>query len=287
MKLASFIYNGREGFGVVDGDHILQLSSCKGGADLRLALPDLLRSGISGYSQDPIPLDEVEFLPPIVRGQKILCVGLNYRQHAEEAGAPIPEYPSIFTRFPDTVSGCDQPIIKALNSDEFDFEGELAVIIGKTARHVKLEDAMDFVAGYSCFADNSMRDFQRHSRQATPGKNFPASGGFGPWIITADEIPDPETLELTTRLNGAVVQESSVGDMIFSVAEQIEYLSRWTELRPGDVIATGTPSGVGAARKPPLWLKPGDVLEVEIDRIGVLKHSVITESLVRKSEGQA
>ena len=279
MKLVSFIYRGRESFGAVDGDQILDLGQGEGeGRDLRSALPGLLDADAGMSGRGPaIPMDEVELLPPIVRGQKIVCVGLNYRKHAEEANIPIPKYPSIFVRFPDSVSGHGQDIVKAAASDEFDFEGELAVIIGKRARHVRAADAMAHVAGYSCFADNSMRDFQRHAAQVTPGKNFTTSGGFGPWLITADEVGDLTPLNLQTRLNGTVVQESPLGDMIFSVPELIEYVSGWTELMPGDVIATGTPAGVGAARKPPLWMKPGDVLEVEIEGVGSLRQTVVAE----------
>jgi 2-keto-4-pentenoate hydratase/2-oxohepta-3-ene-1,7-dioic acid hydratase in catechol pathway len=168
--------------------------------------------------------------------------------------------------------------VRPFASEQFDYEGELAVVIGKTARHVPAARALDYVAGYSCFAENSLRDFQRHAAQATPGKNFFASGAFGPWITTTDEIKDPGRLMLTTRLNGTQVQHESTADLIFSVPELIAYMSIWTELRPGDVISTGTPSGVGMARKPPLWLKAGDRLEIEIEGIGTLENTVIDET---------
>ena len=283
MKLVSFISQGQESFGAVVDDHVIDLRDANCGPQcLRAALPDLIKQDIGSHNRQPlIPLSDVALLPPIVRGQKIVCVGLNYRKHAEEANIPVPKYPSIFVRFPDSVSGHGQPVIKATASDEFDFEGELAVIIGSYARNVKAADAMGHVAGFSCFADNAFRDFQRHGPQATPGKNFPASGGFGPWIVTADEVGDLASLVLTTRLNGTVVQESTLGDMIFPVAELIEYVSSWTELAPGDVIATGTPAGVGAARNPPLWMKPGDVLEVEIPEIGLLRQVVSSENARR------
>ncbi len=171
-----------------------------------------------------------------------------------------------------------QPIIRPRASENLDFEGELAVIVGKGGRHISKEAALQHVAGYSIYNDASVRDWQRHTTQYTPGKNFPSTGGFGPWMVTADEIPDSTKLHLTTRLNGEVVQDSGLDDLRFSIPEIISYISIFTELVPGDVIITGTPKGVGAARKPPLWMKPGDSVEVEISSIGTLRNPIVPET---------
>lgn len=221
---------------------------------------------------------EVKFLPPIPDADKILCVGFNYRGHAAETGTPLPKHPSIFVRFAASQVGHEQPVLAPSISAEFDYEGELAVIIGKAAWRVAAVDAMQYVAGYSCFAENSVRDFQSHARQATAGKNFLASGAFGPSLVTRDEIPDPAALELSTRLNGVVVQHAKLTDLIFSIPELIEYITKFTRLLPGDVISTGTPDGVGFLRKPPVYLKPGDHLEVDIPGVGLLRNQVIAEA---------
>jgi 2-keto-4-pentenoate hydratase/2-oxohepta-3-ene-1,7-dioic acid hydratase in catechol pathway len=281
MRLASFRHQGRQSFGLATDSGIVDLGSVVGSR--YAGLKEVLAAGVlaevaaSGVGRSALPFEAVEWLPPVPDSGKILCVGLNYRRHAEEAGMQIPKRPSIFVRFPDSQVGHRQPVVRPFASEQFDYEGELAVIIGRRARHVRAADALGFVAGYSCFAENSVRDFQRHATQATPGKNFSASGAFGPWMVTTEEIPDPGRLLLTSRLNGEIVQRESTGDMIFSVPELIEYLSTWTELQPGDVISTGTPSGVGMARKPPLWLKPGDRFAVEIEGIGILENPVVDE----------
>lgn len=182
-----------------------------------------------------------------------------------------------FTRFADSQTAHNGPIVRPIASEKLDFEGELAVVIGRPARHVKAVDAFDYVAGCSCYNDGSVRDWQKHTIQFTPGKNFPSTGGFGPWLVTADELADPSALSLTTRLNGEVVQQATTDDLIFDIPTLIQYCSTFTELRPGDVIITGTTGGVGAFRQPPLWMKPGDVVEVEISRIGVLKNTIVDE----------
>ena len=208
---------------------------------------------------------------------KILCVGVNYRPHIEEMGREIPSYPVVFTRFASSLVGPGEPVIRPQASEQLDFEGELAIVIGKNARHVSRENALDYVAGYCCFLDGSVRDWQRHTGQFTAGKNFDRSGAIGP-MVPAAEIPDPTTLELTTRVNGEVMQRGSVADLVFDIPRLIEYCSTFTELRPGDIIATGTPGGVGAARTPPVWLKDGDLVEVDISGIGVLRNPVQDES---------
>jgi 2-keto-4-pentenoate hydratase/2-oxohepta-3-ene-1,7-dioic acid hydratase in catechol pathway len=237
------------------------------------ALP-ALATAAKGVAAD-LGLDEIELLPVIPDPAKILCVGLNYASHVGEMGRPLPTSPSVFSRFTDTLVGSGGRIVRPRSSVEFDFEGELAVVIGERCRHVSRARALSVVAGYSIFLDGSVRDFQKHS--VTAGKNFPATAPFGPWLETADVIADPQALELTTRLDGQVVQHDTTDHMIFDVATIIEYLSTVTSLEPGDVIATGTPDGVGAGRKPPLWMKTGDRIEVEISGIGTLAANVVDE----------
>jgi 2-keto-4-pentenoate hydratase/2-oxohepta-3-ene-1,7-dioic acid hydratase in catechol pathway len=222
--------------------------------------------------------DDIVFLPPIPDPDKILCVGLNYLSHILEGGREPPKQPIIFTRFANTQVGHLQPMIRPDASETFDFEGEMAVVIGRRCRHVKREDWQSVVAGYSCYNDGSVREFQRHSTQFTPGKNFPGSGGFGPWIVTPEEAGDITTQTLLTRLNGEEVQRATIDDLQFDVAALIAYCSTFTWLEAGDVIVTGTTGGVGAYRKPPLWMKPGDTVEVEVSGIGVLRNPVIAET---------
>jgi 2-keto-4-pentenoate hydratase/2-oxohepta-3-ene-1,7-dioic acid hydratase in catechol pathway len=283
MRLLSFAVNGRSSYGIVVGDGVVDAGKRLGdrfenlrNALLADALPALRQ--LEGAEPDHA-LDDVEFLPPIPEpAAKLLCIGINYMPHIQEMGRERPEYPVVFVRFVDSVVGHGQPMLRPIGSTQFDYEGELAVVIGKRARRVSRAAALDYVAGYSCFNDGSIRDFQRHSQQFTPGKNFHASGSFGPWIVTADEQPDPRRLRLRTRLNGAVVQDESVAELCFDVAQLIEYCSLWTQLEPGDVIVTGTPGGVGAGRKPPLWMKAGDTVEVDITGIGVLRNPIVDES---------
>ena len=208
--------------------------------------------------------------------KKILCIGVNYRPHIEEMGREVPKYPVVFVRFASSLVGDGEPIIRPQVSEQFDFEGELALIIGKSARHVSREDAFRHIAGYCCFLDGSVRDWQRHTGQFTAGKNFERSGAIGPMVPAAD-IEDPAKLELTTRVNGEVMQKGKVADLVFDIPALVEYCSTFAELSPGDVIATGTPGGVGAARTPPVWLRDGDLVEVEIPGLGVLSNPVRDE----------
>ncbi|WLG42496.1 fumarylacetoacetate hydrolase family protein [Pseudomonas sp. FP1740] len=282
MKLASFIVKGRSTYGVVDGEHVIDLESVKQsfGTDLKQAIANNRLAELSHEvlaSLPRIPLAEVTFLPVIPNPGKVLCIGINYATHVRETGREMPTYPMIFTRFADSQTAHLQPIVRPKASHKLDFEGELAVVIGKPARHVKQADALDYVAGYACYNDGSVRDWQKHTIQFVPGKNFPNTGGFGPWLVTRDEIGDPQDLELTTRLNGEVMQHTSTSDMIFDVRALIEYCSTFTELAPGDVIVSGTTGGVGAFREPPVWMKPGDEVEIEISRIGILRNSIVDE----------
>jgi 2-keto-4-pentenoate hydratase/2-oxohepta-3-ene-1,7-dioic acid hydratase in catechol pathway len=283
MKLVSFIHNGRQSYGVLVDDGIVDaaLVASDAGHTLREALE---RGGLSVLAEFArgatarIAPSDVQWLPVIPDPQKILCVGINYLTHVKETGREVPKYPMIFTRFADSQTAHDAPIVCPHASEQLDYEGELAVVIGRTARHVKAADALDYVAGYACYNDGSVRDWQKHTIQFGPGKNFPATGAFGPWLVSADEIDDPSRLTLTTRLNGVVVQEAGTDDLVFDVPALIEYCSTFTELNPGDVIITGTPGGVGAFRNPPLWMKPGDVVEVVVSGIGTLRNTIAHEA---------
>jgi len=280
MKLASFETDNRATYGILAGDTLREPDDAFLATypDLRSAIAagklDELQRGRTGASH---AVDAVRFLPLIPAPDKILCVGVNYRPHIEEMGRDVPDYPVVFVRFPGSQVGHGQAVIRPVASEKFDFEGELAIVIGKSARHVKRADGLDYIAGYCCFMDGSVRDWQKHTMQFTPGKNFAKSGSMGPWLVTRDEIPDPKSLALTTRVNGVLMQEGQVADLIFDIPALIEYCSTFTELLPGDVIATGTPGGVGAARTPPLWLRAGDSIEVNIPGVGLLVNSVADE----------
>ncbi|RMP62858.1 hypothetical protein ALQ18_02321 [Pseudomonas marginalis pv. marginalis] len=282
MRIASFSYKGRNTYGVVEDDHVLDAGDVLGFTypDLKSVLAastglDELKAAAVGPR---IPIAEIQWLPPVPNPDKVLCVGLNYLKHIEETGREVPKHPTLFTRFASAQVGHGQPLIRPKASHAFDFEGEFAVVIGKGGRHITVAQALEHVAGYSLFNDGSIRDWQRHTLQFTAGKNFVGSGSFGPWIVTKDEIPDIEKLTIVTRLNGEEVQRSGLDDLLFKLGELIAYISTFTELLPGDVIATGTPGGVGAFREPPLWMKDGDLVEVEIEGIGTLSNRVKDEN---------
>lgn len=281
MKLLSFRAEGRALYGAVVGDGVVDLADRVGDRFPTLraalaggALPELGR--IARGAPPDYALEDIAYDPVIPAPDKILCIGLNYRTHAAEMARELPANPSVFARLQNTLAAHGDTLPRPRASTHFDFEGELAVIIGKGGRHIRAEDALKHVAGYSCFLDGSVRDFQKHS--VTAGKNFPRTGPLGPWMTTADKIPDPTTLALVTRLNGAEVQRDTVDHLIYPIPTLIQYLSTITPLEPGDVIATGTPHGVGAGRMPPLWMKAGDVIEVEISGIGVLRNAVVDET---------
>jgi 2-keto-4-pentenoate hydratase/2-oxohepta-3-ene-1,7-dioic acid hydratase in catechol pathway len=278
MKLLSFTAEGRDYFGAISGDGVVTLNDKVGQPALRAALAagamEAMRKAAKEARPDRKPGD-ITFLPVIPEPNKILCAGINYRSHAAETGRELPKQPSMFVRFTDTLVGHDGELIRPKISDNFDFEGELAIVIGKSGRYIKIEKALDHVAGYTCFVDGSVRDYQKFS--VTSGKNFPGTGPLGPWLVTTDEIPDPSKLTLMTRLNGTEVQHSPTDLLIYSVPHIIAFCSDFTALSPGDVIATGTPEGVGMRRTPPLWMKAGDVLEVEITGIGTLRSRVVDE----------
>jgi 2-keto-4-pentenoate hydratase/2-oxohepta-3-ene-1,7-dioic acid hydratase in catechol pathway len=278
MKLLSFAAGDKDYFGAISGNGIITLNDKVGAPDLRAAFAagamETMRKAVKDAKPDR-QIGDIKFLPLIPRPEKILCAGINYRSHAAETGRELPKQPSMFVRFADTLVGHDGEMIRPTVSDNFDFEGELALVIGKGGRHIKAEHALDHVAGYTCFVDGSVRDFQKFS--VTSGKNFPSTGPLGPWLVTTDELPDPSRLTLTTRLNGTQVQHSATDLLIYSIPQIIAFCSDFTALEPGDVIATGTPEGVGHRREPPLWMKPGDVLEVEITGIGTLRAHIVDE----------
>ena len=229
---------------------------------------------------EAIDAGAVEWLPPLARPGKIVCVGLNYADHTAESGMKQPDYPTLFARFTTTLVGHGAPVVRPKVSEQFDYEGELVAVIGKGGRHIPRDSALDHVFGWSVFNDVSVRDYQFKSPQWTVGKNFDATGAFGPWLVTADEVPPGgRGLTLETRLNGTVVQHATTDDLIFDVATLIAIISEAITLEPGDLIVTGTPAGVGAARKPQLWMKPGDVCEVEIQGVGLLVNRVVDESI--------
>jgi 2-keto-4-pentenoate hydratase/2-oxohepta-3-ene-1,7-dioic acid hydratase in catechol pathway len=280
-RLVSFTTEGRSSYGVAVDGGIVDIGRRLGQRypSLRAtmaggALHEMLRE--ASQARVDLQIEQVRLLPPVPDPQKIICIGLNYRAHAAEAGLKVPDNPSLFLRLTNTLVPHNGAMICPKLSSDMDYEGELAIVIGKGGRHIPRQQALQHIAGYSCFNDGSLRDYQfKHSLAV--GKNFLATGGFGPWIVTSDAIPDPSKLVLTTRLNGVEVQRGTTDDLIFDVAWIVAYVSGFTELDAGDVIATGTPQGVGFARKPPLWMKPGDVVEVEISQIGVLRNTIVAE----------
>ena len=279
MKLASYLAGGEDAYGVVAGDRVITVSDALGKTypTLRDALtPEGL--AMIRRASDARPdrkLSDITFLPAIPNPGKIVCAGINYRAHAAETGRELPQQPSMFARFTDTLVGHEGEMIRPKLSTNFDFEGELTVVIGRPGRYIRREDALDHVAGYTIMVDGSVRDYQKFS--VTAGKNFPGTGPLGPWIVTTDELPDPHKLTLTTRLNGQVMQHSGTDILIHDVPALIAFVSNFTPLAPGDIIATGTPDGVGHRRTPPVWMKAGDVLEVEISGIGVLRSHIVDE----------
>ena len=284
MKLMSFERAGKASFGVVVGEGVVDLGLALEGrfADLKALLEgDGLadaRNAVHGRAPD-FGLGEVNFLPVIPNPGKIWCAGLNYGEHVRETGREVTEQPVFFLRVADSQVGHGQAIPRPPESIKLDYEGEIAIVIGKGGRRIAEADAWDHIAGYACYNDASVRDWQLQNSQWCPGKNFWRTGGFGPWMVTADEIPAGAVLSLATRLNGVEVQRATTEMMIHSIPRQIAYASTVAPLQPGDVIVTGTPGGIGAKRTPPLWMKEGDVIEVEVERVGVLRNVVVEEQV--------
>jgi 2-keto-4-pentenoate hydratase/2-oxohepta-3-ene-1,7-dioic acid hydratase in catechol pathway len=279
MKLASYMLDGRPSYGVVEGNGVVDLGRRVGAKypDLRAlitanALDEAKRAG-AGAKPDA-SFDSLTVLPVIPNPDKIVCVGLNYEEHRVETNRDKTENPALFLRVPGSQLGHRQPMPRPRESKMFDYEGEIAVIIGAGGRRIPESDAWRHVIGYACYNDGSVRDWQRHTVQWTAGKNFARTGPFGPWMVTADEIPPGTVLTLVTRLNGTEMQRATTEMMIFKIPRLINYISTFTELVPGDVIVTGTPGGVGSRRTPPVWMNPGDKVEIEIDRVGVLANTI-------------
>jgi acylpyruvate hydrolase len=285
MRFARYQQDGREGLAAADKGGVLHgflvgQSDYPGDLGTLIAAgDDALATAASRLLKGPvIALDAVELLPPLPAPCKILCIGLNYTEHSRESGFEPPPYPTIFGRFPSSLIGHGAPIVRPRVSEQLDYEGELVAVIGRGGRNIAVADALGHVAGYSIFNDASVRDYQLKTPQWTIGKNFDGTGAFGPVFVTADTLPPGcRGLRLQTRLNGQVVQSALIDDLIFDIATLVSLLSEVMTLAPGDVIVTGTPSGVGLARTPPLWMRPGDVCEVEVESIGILRNPIADE----------
>lgn len=280
MKLCSYSANGKAGYGIVADNGIIALGErYRDSATLRQFLHNHGVGEAQELTGEPadLQLTDVTLKPVITDPDKIVCVGLNYHDHIKETGRTLSEQPVLFPRYAASQVGHGEAMIKPLESDKFDCEGELAVIIGTGGRRISEGDALKHIAGYACFNDGSIRDWQRHTHQFMPGKCFANSGSFGPWMVTTDEIPDSTTLTLTTRLNGEVMQHASCDLLIHTIPVLINYISTILPLVPGDVIVSGTPGGVGARRDPPVWMRDGDTIEVEVDGIGKLVNPIMAE----------
>lgn len=283
MKFISFVRLGKCGFGILAEDGIIDLTErlAPGFASLKaLIAADMLQAAASFARGRPadFALSDVTLLPVVPDAGKILCVGLNYETHRAETKRPDSKHPTMFTRYADSQIAHGQPMLLPAVSDKLDFEGEMAVIIGRGGRCIPEQQALEHVAGYACYNDGTIRDWQRHTHQFGPGKTFPGTGGFGPFMVTPDEVGDYSRLTIQTRLNGVVMQDATLADLIFSVERLIAYISTYTPLSAGDVILTGTPGGVGDRREPPVYMKVGDVIEVEISRLGRLVNTVVAET---------
>ena len=281
MELATFLLDGQQRVGVVSAQGIALLPAAAGkdiGALLDAGLHDGRLDALLADAQPVADPARLTYLPPLTQPRKIICVGLNYADHTNESIYEQPDYPTLFLRVSTSLVGHDQPIVRPRASDSLDYEGELAVVIGKGGKHIAREDALSHVFGYSVFNDGSVREYQFKSPQWTVGKNFDATGGFGPVVVTADALPPGAAgLKLETRLNGQVVQSASTSDMIYDVASLIAITSEAITLEVGDVIVAGTPSGIGWAREPKLLMRDGDVCEVSIERIGTLRNPIADE----------
>ena len=281
MKFLSYSFQGQASWGLATDTGVVSLSSANY-PTLRSALADgmLEKLGAAAQGQpDTCTLAQITYLPVITDPGKIICIGHNYEEHRIETERDKTENPTVFLRVADSQTGHLQPLLMPPESDHFDYEGEIAVVIGKGGRRIARNQAWEHVAGYSAYNDGSVRDWQRHTTQFTPGKNFVGTGAFGPILVTRGEIADGEELNLTTRLNGQVMQHATTAMMIFPIPRLIEYVSTFTTLAPGDVIVSGTPGGVGARRQPPVWMKEGDLVEIEVSKIGVLRNRVEREKL--------
>jgi len=289
MRLLAFQNNGEQRIGLLQGDQVVDLSIAA--PDLPGELVEIIEGGDDclkmiktaqegANPESLVPIDNLDWLPPTRKAGKIICLGLNYAAHAAEGGHERPEYPSFFMRGNSSLVAHEKPIIRPIASETLDYEAELVAIVGKKAKHVKQEDALDYIWGYSVFNEASIRQYQRKTAQWTIGKNFDNTGGFGRIAVTADGLPPgADGLQIQTRLNGEVLQNATTDMMLFNVKETIELLTECLTLEPGDLLVMGTPSGVGHARKPPLWMKAGDICEIEIENIGILRNPIEDEIL--------
>jgi len=285
MKLASYRARGRDSFGAVVGEGVVDLKTRL--APRFTSVLDLLRedgldtarSVVQGVRAD-YPLREVEFLPPVLQPEKILCVGINYaKRNADYGEAEAPQYPSLFYRAPGSLVGHQQPIVRPRESEQLDYEGEIALVIGRAGRRIAAERWLEHVAGVTLCNEGGVRDWMRHGKfNVTQGKNWDSSGSIGPWLVTADEIDLTKPLHVTAKLNGEMTQDDTTLSMIKSFAELIAYISTFMTLKPGDIIATGTPVKLGPRGEQPVWLKPGDVIEIGAPEIGVLRNTVVAEA---------
>lgn len=279
MKLARFERrDGVVSWGIVQQDRVLDCGAVmRGFADLDAVFAaEAVQSLNEASALAPVlAMEDIRLLMPLTRPGKILCIGLNYHAHIEEFGLTPTEHPPIFTRYLSSMVGPNEDLVAPKASSQFDYEAELAFVFGKVADHVPASQAFDYIGGYTAFHDGSIRDFQSHTSQFWPGKNFSRTGSFGPWIVTPDEFGDPDASHLRLILNGVEMQSSPVSDLAIKIPEIIAYITAITPLMPGDIVATGTPSGVGVFRKPPVFMKPGDKVEVEVAGIGVLSNQVI------------
>jgi len=279
MKLISFLNQGVASYGVVQGDDVLDLTPILGAQapDLKSFIAKALFASATQALQTNKPnlkLSQLQLLPVIPNPDKIFCVGLNYGEHVKETGREVTETPVIFLRLADSQVAHGQDILRPPESHRLDYEAEIAIIIGKGGRRISEKDAWDHIAGYSCYNDGSVRDWQVATSQWIPGKNFYKTGGFGPWMVTSDEIAPGQVMRLQTVLNGQVLQDTTTDKMIHSIPRQISYISTFIPLSPGDVIVTGTPGGVGNKRNPQIFMKPGDVCEIVVDAIGTLRNGI-------------
>lgn len=282
MKLISYQTHGQDSYGAVVGERVVDLRTVFGArapdlkALIAAGLVDEARAAVQS-AKATLPLSEVQLLPVVPNPGKIFCIGLNYGEHVRETGKQVTEKPVIFLRVADSQLAHGEDIVRPRVSERLDYEGEIAIVIGQGGRHIAEADAWQHIAGYSCYNDGSVRDWQLHTSQWAPGKNFWRTGGFGPWLVTADEIAPDQQMTLVTRLNGQEMQRATTDMMIHSIPRQIAYISAFIPLEPGDVIVTGTPGGVGNKRTPPVFMQPGDVVEIEVDAIGVLRNGIRDE----------
>jgi 2-keto-4-pentenoate hydratase/2-oxohepta-3-ene-1,7-dioic acid hydratase in catechol pathway len=285
VKFLSYFNGGEVSFGLLQGEHVVDLAgrSASGARTLKQAIAaDELPALAAAYKNGAADhrLSDVQLLPPIPDPSLIACIGHNYEAHRVETQREPTEHPSVFFRYPESLRGHRMNLMRPIESVQLDYEGELAVVIGRPGRRIAEAHAWDHIAGVACFNDGSVRDWQHHTRQFGPGKNFAGTAGFGPYLVTRDELPVDDVFELSTRVNGQIVQHARTDQMIFPIPHLLAYLSSFMTLRPGDVIVTGTPGGVGVKRTPPLWLKPGDKVEVEISGVCLLSNGVEQEATV-------